>query len=75
MLKLLIPSFPHPQPSSSFLGVLGHLFLTCLCFGEEMGEGKVRKEEIKEKEREKGWADICPTVSMHTLRVVTENFH
>ena len=40
-----------------------------------MKEGKVRKEEIKEKEREKGWADICPTVSMHTLRVVTENFH
>lgn len=58
-LKLLIPSFPrtpHPQPSWSFLGVLGHLFLTCLCFNEEMGEGKVRKEEIKEEERERvGW--------------------
>ena len=40
-LALGTPSLaPHPQPSPSFLGVLGHLFLTCLCFGEEMGEGR-----------------------------------
>lgn len=42
-----------------------------------MGEGKVRKEEIR-KEREKGWADIAPNCkSKHTLinRVVTETFH
>ena len=55
MLKLLIPSFPLPQPSPSFLGVLDHLFLTCLCFGEEMGEVKVRKEEIKRKGERLGW--------------------
>lgn len=44
-------SLPHRQPSPSFFGVLGHLFLTRLCFDEDMGEGKVRKEGIKEKEK------------------------
>ena len=33
-------SLPHRQPSPSFFGVLGHLFLTRLCFDEDMGEGK-----------------------------------
>ena len=71
-----VPASPTPSPHHHSLGSL----VTCSSPASAsvkrwVKEGKVRKEEIKEKEREKGWADICPTVSMHTLRVVTENFH
>lgn len=71
MLKLLIPSLPHRQPSPSFFGVLSHLFLTHLCFDEDMGEGKVEKRKERDKgKRERGerLGDIIAgSKSKHTL--------